>query len=115
MGDFSREAERRALHPLLKQKIGPEAPTVSSAVSPLPRLSSQITPVRYHMAAEDVLLVGADGFGDPLGDGDGQVRRLFAEHLGAPPHGRGLAHLLDCSRDTFDDDRTLLPIWPCRP
>jgi hypothetical protein len=62
-----------------------------------------------------VLLVGTDGFGDPLGDGDGKVGQLFAEHLKMPPPPRALAHLLDFSRETFDDDRTLLAIWPLPP
>jgi hypothetical protein len=98
-------------YPLFEQKNDPDAQTISSAVSPLPRLPDQIVPVKYGLAPEDVLLVGTDGFGDPLGDGDGEVGRLFAEHLLTPPPARGLAHLLDFSRDTFDDDRTLLAIW----
>jgi Protein phosphatase 2C len=98
-------------HPLLERKNDPDAQVISSAVSPLPRLPDKIIPVQYHLAPQDVLLVGTDGFGDPLGDGDGEVGRLFAKHLSAPPPARGLAHLLDFSRDTFDDDRTLLAIW----
>lgn len=98
-------------YPLLKQKNDPAAQTISSAVSPLPRLPDQIVPVQYRLAPADVLLVGTDGFGDPLGDGDGHVGHLFAENLCAPPPARGLAHLLDFSRDTFDDDRTLVAIW----
>ena len=98
-------------YPLLEQKNDPEAQIISSAVSPLPRLRDRISPAEYHLAPDAVLLIGSDGFGDPLGDGDGQVGQLFAEHLNAPPPARGLAHLLDFSRDTFDDDRTLLAIW----
>jgi hypothetical protein len=96
---------------LFEPKNNPDAAVISSAVSPLPRVPDQLTPVQYLLAPQDVLLVGTDGFGDPLGDGDGLVGRLFAEHLATPPPARGLAHLLDFSRDTFDDDRTLLAIW----
>jgi serine/threonine protein phosphatase PrpC len=104
-------------YPLLEQKNDPNAQIISSAVSPLPRLPDRITPATYQLPADAVLIVGSDGFGDPLGDGDGHVGQLFAEHLSAPPPARGLAHLLDFSRDTFDDDRTLLAIWqqPRRP
>lgn len=98
-------------HSLLTQKHDPDAQVISSAVSPLPRLPDLITPVKYELPADAVLLVGTDGFGDPLGAGDGHVGQLFAEHLSVPPPARGLAHLLDFSRDTFDDDRTLLAIW----
>ena len=98
-------------YPLLEQKNDPDAQIISSAVSPLPRLPDQITPATYELPPDAVLLIGTDGFGDPLGDGDGHVGHLFAEHLRTPPPARGLAHLLDFSRDTFDDDRTLLGIW----
>lgn len=98
-------------YPLLQQKNDPDAQIISSAVSPLPRLPDKITPTEYRLPPDAVLLLGTDGFGDPLGDGDGQVGHLFAEHLRAPLPARGLAHLLDFSRDTFDDDRTLLAIW----
>ena len=63
------------------------------------------------LAAEAVLLVGTDGIGDPLGDGSGKVGELFARMLAQPPPPLALAHLLDFSRDTFDDDRTLIAIW----
>jgi hypothetical protein len=99
---------------LLQRKNDPDAEIISSAVSPLPRLPDRITPAEYHLPADAVLLVGSDGFGDPLGDGSGRVGQLFAEHLSAPPPARGFAHLLDFSRDTFDDDRTLLAIWQRR-
>jgi hypothetical protein len=100
---------------LFDPKNNSEEAVISSAVSPLPRLPGRISPKEWRLAPGDVLLVGTDGFGDPLGDGDGLVGRLFAEHLLAPPPARGLAHLLDFSRDTFDDDRTLLAIWQQSP
>ncbi|WP_369183881.1 protein phosphatase 2C domain-containing protein [Streptomyces sp. Y1] len=84
----------------------------SSAVEALPR---KVTDPRVHrttVLGADRLLVGTDGFGDPLGDGTGPVGRLFAEHLAPTLEPRGLAHLLDFSRETFDDDRTLLVVWP---
>lgn len=97
--------------PLLKQKNDPDAEVISSAVNPLPRLPEKSALGEYDLPPDAVLLLGTDGFGDPLGDGDGHVGNLFAEHLNTPPPARGLAHLLDFSRDTFDDDRTLLAIW----
>lgn len=97
--------------PLLQQKNDPDAEVISSAVDPLPRLPEKSIVGEYDLPPDAVLLLGTDGFGDPLGDGDGHVGNLFAEHLTTPPPARGLAHLLDFSRDTFDDDRTLLAIW----
>ena len=97
---------------VLEQKHHRGETIISSAVSPLPRISVHLRPAHFQLPEDSVLLVGTDGFGDPLGDGDGKVGQLFAEHLRTPPAPRALAHLLDFSRETFDDDRTLLGIWP---
>jgi hypothetical protein len=98
--------------PVVPPKNDPEADVITSAVSPLPRVPADLIPADFLLPHDAVLLIGTDGFGDPLGDGDGKVGQLFAEHLWAPPPPRALAHLLDFSRDTFDDDRTLLALWP---
>jgi len=97
---------------VLTQKSDPDSPIFSSAVSALPQLPTQIRPVDVPLAPGTVLLVGTDGFGDPLGDGSGLVGDLFREVLASPPPPLGLAHALDFSRETFDDDRTLLAVWP---
>ena len=97
---------------VLDQKHDPGAQIITSAVSPLPRIPDPLAPAEFLLPEDSVLLAGTDGFGDPLGDGGGKVGQLFAEHLKTPPSPRALAHLLDFSRETFDDDRTLLAIWP---
>jgi serine/threonine protein phosphatase PrpC len=97
---------------VLEKKHNPDAQIISSAVSPLPRIPDYLEPAEFQLSEDSVLLVGTDGFGDPLGDGDGKIGHLFAGHLRNPPAPRALAHLLDFSRETFDDDRTLLGIWP---
>jgi len=102
-------------YPMLEQKNDPHAEFISSAVSPLPRIPEHLAAVEFSLCSGDALLIGTDGFGDPLGDGEGKVGYLFAENLRRPPPGRGLAHLLDFSRDTFDDDRTLVAVWPRPP
>ena len=76
---------------LFDPKNNPDAELISSAVSPLPRIPAETSTVQYRLAPEDVLLVGTDGFGYLLGDGDGLVGLLFAEHLSTPPPACGLA------------------------
>ncbi|MCH0564489.1 MULTISPECIES: protein phosphatase 2C domain-containing protein [unclassified Streptomyces] len=98
-------------NPLLSDKDSGAGEITSNAVVALPRLSTRSRPLSYTLPADGVLLVGTDGFGDPLGDGSGIVGDLFAELAVRPPEPRGLAHLLDFSRETFDDDRTLLAVW----
>lgn len=99
-------------NPLLSDKNSGPGEITSNAVVALPRLSTLSRRLSYTLPADGVLLVGTDGFGDPLGDGSGMVGELFAELAVRPPEPRGLAHLLDFSRETFDDDRTLLAVWP---
>lgn len=86
----------------------------SSAVSGLPRVPLDVQVTRAVLSEDDVLLLGTDGFGDPLGGGDGLVGRLFAEVLcPGPPSLTQFGHALDFSRETFDDDRTLVAVWRC--
>ena len=88
---------------------------VSSRTTALPRVPT-VTPRIVDLPFDAVLLVGTDGFGDPLGDGTGLVGRYFARRLAqpvAPP--LQFASYLDFSRETFDDDRTLVAVWPRRP
>lgn len=113
IGDTSAWLLRRGQYrSVLAEKHDPRQPVISSTVTPLPCLPDDINPVTVRLPADGVLLIGTDGFGDPLGDGEGQVGRLFADWLATPPPGTAFAHLLDFSRETFDDDRTLVAIWP---
>jgi hypothetical protein len=82
-----------------------------TAVTALPRVP-EIGVRRGGLTSGEVLLVGTDGFGDPLGDGRGPVGVHFVERLAAPRPPLEFARDLDFSRETFDDDRTLLAIWP---
>jgi hypothetical protein len=99
-------------HALFGTKTGSDTDLVSNAVRPLPHVPDPVEQVTEHLTATEVLLIGTDGFGDPLGDGDGLVGALFARHLTVPPSPLRMAHVLDFSRETFDDDRTLVAVWP---
>jgi hypothetical protein len=62
----------------------------------------------------EVLLLGTDGIGDPLGSGQGGVGNLFRELFSGtePPSLVEFANAVDFSRETFDDDRTLIAVMP---
>jgi serine/threonine protein phosphatase PrpC len=98
-------------------KTMPTAGVASSAVVGLPRLPPEVTPVVVDIADNDVLLIATDGIGDPLGNGQGGVGNLFREVLTKPsaPSLIEFAHAVDFSRETFDDDRTLVAVWPRQP
>ncbi|WP_331769037.1 protein phosphatase 2C domain-containing protein (plasmid) [Embleya sp. NBC_00888] len=97
---------------LFDPKTGAGASVVPSTVTPLPHVPDPLEPAGARLTPHQVLLVGTDGFADPFGDGDGLVGSLFARGLAEPPPPLWLAHLLDFSRETFDDDRSLLVVWP---
>jgi hypothetical protein len=59
-----------------------------------------------------VLLLCTDGLALPLAGGDGDVGRTLRRELAVPPDIIDFARLLDFSRSTYDDDRTLVAIWP---
>jgi len=87
----------------------------SSAVSGLPQVPTEMTPTVVTLPPGSTLLLGTDGFGDPLGNGGGIVGQAFAGGLASPPAMLEFAHLLDFSRETFDDDRTLVGVWVSEP
>ena len=84
---------------------------ISNTVFPLPRVPHDISYSSVDINGDSIFLIGTDGFGDPLGEGDGLVGQLFSERLKVAPPPRYFAHLLDFSRETFDDDRTLVAVW----
>jgi hypothetical protein len=93
-------------------KANPDGPVSSSAVSGLPKVPAELQHATVVVPPGTVLLLGTDGFGDPLGAGSGEVGRAFRNALLKPPPTLALAWLLDFSRETFDDDRTLVAVWP---
>ena len=95
-------------------KTVPAAGVASSAVVGLPRLPPEVIPITVDIKDSDVLLIATDGIGDPLGHGQGGVGNLFREVLTRPsvPSLIEFAHAVDFSRETFDDDRTLVAVWP---
>lgn len=88
----------------------------SSSVTALPLLST--TPpavIRTEVGPEDVLVLMSDGVGDALADGTGPVGEFLAERWTAPPTNLEFAAQVDFHRNTFDDDRTVVGIWPFPP
>ncbi|MGK5683269.1 protein phosphatase 2C domain-containing protein [Actinoplanes sp. URMC 104] len=84
---------------------------VVPAVTALPRVPEVVARGGV-LEAGDVLVVATDGIGDPLGEGTGSVGAYLAERLAVPRPPLEFARDADFSRETFDDDRTLLAIWP---
>ncbi|MEV6305201.1 protein phosphatase 2C domain-containing protein [Actinoplanes sp. NPDC051861] len=98
--------------PLFESLTQPEDELLPDGVSALPRVPSSVTPVEVPLSTGDVLVLGTDGFAEPLGDGGGEVGRLFGDGLADPPPLARLAWMLDFTGGPYDDDRTVLAIWP---
>ena len=105
-----------SFHDVLRPRDDASSAITSSEVTGLPRVPNGIAPTVVDLHPGEVLLLGTDGFGDPLGTGEGGVGNLFRQLLGQPqpPSQLEFAHALDFSRAAFDDDRTLVAIWPSR-
>ncbi|MFC8142975.1 protein phosphatase 2C domain-containing protein [Streptomyces paradoxus] len=83
----------------------------STAVIGLPRLAEDMRPSHAVLCPDEVLLAGSDGFGSALGEGTGLIGDLFSSELSTVPNQLKMAHMLDFSRDLFDDDRSLIAVW----
>lgn len=88
----------------------------SSSVTALPLLSAAPPAVMHtEVGPEDVLVLMTDGVGDALADGIGPVGDFLAEQWTVPPTNLEFAAQVDFHRNTFDDDRTVVAIWPLPP
>ena len=85
---------------------------IGGGVEALPRHTNPAVAEPRALGPEDVLLVCTDGLALPLADGKGEVGRTLTRELANPPDIVDFARLLDFSRSTYDDDRTLVAVWP---
>lgn len=85
----------------------------SSAVNPLPLVPENLDTVYFETTGDETVLFGTDGVGDPLSGGDGPLSDLFVRRLyKRVPSITEFCHLVDFSKAGFNDDRTLVAVWP---
>jgi hypothetical protein len=84
---------------------------IGGAVAALPRDAPALQTGSCALESGDVLLLCTDGVALPLAGGDGELGRTLARELARPPDVVDFARLLDFSRSTYDDDRTLIAVW----
>jgi hypothetical protein len=84
---------------------------VGGGVDALPRSASDVRVASCSLEAGAVLLLCTDGLAMPLAGGTGEVGRALARELARPPDVVDFARLLDFSRSTYDDDRSLIAVW----
>lgn len=85
----------------------------TSAVVALPMLPRALpAPVRTEIRPGEALVLMTDGVGDPLGDGTGAVGEFLGEVWQRPPHDLEFAAHVAFTRRSYDDDRTVVAVWP---
>lgn len=85
-------------------------------VRSLPRHPRPVDAGTRTLAGGGALVLCTDGLALPLGDGRGEVGRTLTRELRRAPDVVDFPRLLDFSRATYDDDRTLVAVWsPDKP
>ena len=84
---------------------------IGGGVAALPRDARRFLAASCALSGGDALLLCTDGVALPLAGGQGELGRTFARELATPPDVVDFARLLDFSRSTYDDDRTLIAVW----
>jgi serine/threonine protein phosphatase PrpC len=87
---------------------------IGAGVAALPRDARDLLTGSGTLDRGDALLLCTDGVALPLAGGHGELARTLAWELGTPPDVVDFARLLDFSRSTYDDDRTLVAVWTPR-
>jgi hypothetical protein len=84
---------------------------VGGRVDALPRSAGASEVARCSLDGGGVLLLCTDGLAMPLAGGGGAGGATLARELASPPDVVDFARLLDFSRSTYDDDRSLIAVW----
>lgn len=84
---------------------------LAPATKALPRATVPTCSLCCTLQHGDVLLLATDGLALPLAGGDSEVGEVFARELRRPPDILDFARLLDFSRSSYDDDRSLVAVW----
>jgi serine/threonine protein phosphatase PrpC len=98
---------------LFGDKESPEEKKYDGSTFCLPASHPVISTKTVEVSNGSILLLGTDGFGDPLGDGSCKVGKLYTSVLShRVPSIIEFGHILDFRLKSFMDDRTLVAVWP---
>ncbi|MDX8049634.1 protein phosphatase 2C domain-containing protein [Lentzea sp. BCCO 10_0798] len=87
----------------------------SSATDAIPLVPHELpAAVKTSIAPGEALVLMTDGVGDALGAGSGEVGQFLAASWREPPEALTFASQANFARRTYDDDRTVVAVWPVR-
>ncbi|HEU5470197.1 MAG TPA: protein phosphatase 2C domain-containing protein [Actinophytocola sp.] len=89
------------------------AAVASSATAAVPLIPRELPPpVAARLDQDGVLVLMTDGVGDALGGGTGEVGDHLARAWQRPPDPLNFAAQVGFARRSYDDDRTVVAVWP---
>ncbi len=83
-----------------------------SATAALPGTHTAVTVTSIEFGSDTALFLMTDGVADPLGTGSGEVGQALAKWWCTPPDKFEFARQVGFARRSFDDDRTVVGLWP---
>lgn len=92
--------------------VGAEGDPLSSSTRALPSAAVRPSTNIVEFGSGTALLLMTDGVADPLGEGLGEVGEALASWWSSPPDTFTFGAQVDFARRSFDDDRTVVGVWP---
>jgi len=111
VGDSPALILRARTYDLLVGEHAQNGELIGGGVAALPRDAREVRVGSCALGSGEALLLCTDGVALPLGGGEGELGSTLARELAKPPDVVDFARLLDFSRSTYDDDRTLVAVW----
>jgi len=85
------------------------------ALPKVPRDPAGLPYLEHTLDHRSTLLLMTDGTGDPIAEARGEVAARLAEWWRRPPAALVFADQVGFGRRSYDDDRTVVAIWPASP
>jgi hypothetical protein len=85
---------------------------LTTTTKALPSRSVSFSTADIEFGVGDGLFLMTDGVADPLGSGRGDVGSALADWWSTPPDKFTFGAQVDFARRSFDDDRTVVGVWP---
>lgn len=85
---------------------------LSSGTAALPAQTINLIATTVEFGSDTALFLMTDGVADPLGAGSGEVGRVLGQWWAQPPNEFEFGAQAAFARRSFDDDRTVVGVWP---
>ena len=94
------------------KSVDPDGAPLVTTTWALPNHAVEAQTAVVEFGCDTALFLMTDGLADPLGAGTGEVGQTLASWWATPPDPFTLAAQAAFARRSFDDDRTVVGVWP---